>query len=110
GHDGSALWRFHFVLHLHCFNHGNAGSGFDVLTCFDKHAHNLSRHWRYDARGSVTMGAERQRATQTFRISERNSISIRASDHIEGGARLRTAFDPAIENLRVTNQQIMIVA
>src|SRR5438270_10952136 len=108
-HDSSALWRLHFVLHLHSFNHSDAGAGFDSLTYFDKHAHKLSRHRRHDPRGCVSIGTERHRAAQTLWISKGNRMSIRTDNHVETGARLGTAFNPAIKDMSITNQQIMII-
>src|SRR6266403_2255394 len=108
--DSSALGRFQLILHLHRFNHSDTGSSFDTLTYFDEHAYNLSRHWRYDARSSVTMRTERRRATQTLWIDDRNGVSIRPDNHIKGEAGLGPPFNDTIKNLCVRNQQIVIVA
>ena len=99
-HDVPALWRFHFILHLHRFNDGDAGSASTLSPT------STSTRTTFPGIGATmraapspcapTVAAPRKR----FGIGDRDRMSIRADDHIEGLPRLRPAFNHTIKDLR----------
>src|SRR5205823_10287946 len=88
------------------FDYGNGGAGFDLLVNRDEHFHNLAGHRRDDVRSLVGISAQGLCTAPSFRVRERNRKAGRPNDNINLFARFGSAFNSAIENSAVLNQQI----